>query len=140
MKLKKIKVLFLHPYIPHYRDPIFCDLSKKYDITIGHSGELKKNKPYKQISLPINKIGSVKFQQRINGKFNLQGNLKTFNQYDVVISEMNLRFIDRYFYIISPFRKFAWVCWGIGISAIYKKKFFNKFYKRYYQNKNIWKS
>jgi glycosyltransferase involved in cell wall biosynthesis len=122
MKLKKIKVLFLHPYIPHYRDHIFCDLSKKYDITVGHSGELKKNKPYKQISLPINKIGSVKFQQKKHGKFNWQGNLKIFNEYDVVVSEMNLRFIDRYFYIISPFRKFAWVCWGIGITSPFKKE------------------
>ena len=47
MITKKIKVLILHPYIPHYRDYTFCDLAEQYDLTIGHSGEIKKNKPYK---------------------------------------------------------------------------------------------
>ena len=117
----KIKVLFLFPYIAHYRDPIFCDLSKKFDLTIGHSGTFKKNRPYKQIKIPIKKIGTTYFYQKKVGKINFQGNLKIFNQFDLILSEMNLRFIDRYFYILSPFRKFAWTCWGIGITAPFRE-------------------
>tara|TARA_B100000902_G_C27311943_1_gene918959 strand:+ start:2495 stop:3598 length:1104 start_codon:yes stop_codon:yes gene_type:complete len=135
MITNKIKVLFLFPYITHYRDPIFCDLSKKFDLTVGHSGVLKKNKPYKQIKIPIRKIGSTNFHQQKTGKINLQGNLKIFNQFDIIVSEMNLRFIDRYFYILLPSRKFAWVCWGIGITAPFKKNSITNYLKDFFRIK-----
>ncbi|QKM64052.1 glycosyltransferase [Polynucleobacter tropicus] len=45
------------------------------------------------------------------------------NEYDVVVSEANLRYLDRNLLILWPFRKFKWVAWGIGVSASYKNKF-----------------
>ena len=108
---------------------IFSDLAKQYDVTVGHSGEIKKNTLYKQIKVPIIKIGTSNFQQLKYGRIHLQGNLKLFNQYDVIISEMNLKFIDRYFYIFLPFRKFAWVCWGLGITYPFKKNSLKDYFR-----------
>ena len=126
---EKIKILFLHPFIPHYREYIFSDLSNHFDVTVGHAGFIKHKKTYKQIYIPIQKLGSINYFQKKLGMFNFQGNFKIFNKYDVIISEMNLRYIDRFFYITMPFRKFAWTCWGIGITSpfLYKKNLIDFF-------------
>lgn len=50
-------------------------------------------------------------------------NLNKFCQdFDVVIYESNIRFIDRNIITISPWRKYKWISWGIGQAASYNKR------------------
>lgn len=112
-----MKVLIINPVILDYRLHIFNLLGQKVDLTIVHSGKMR-NEPninFKQIFLKQKKIGPF---------FYSAANLKSLcKQYDIVISEGNIRYIDRNVLILNPFRKFKWVTWGIGVSASYNKKF-----------------
>jgi len=47
---------------------------------------------------------------------------KICTKFDIVISDGNLRYIDRNLLIINPFRKYKWINWGIGVSASLDKK------------------
>lgn len=112
-----IKVLIINPLIPEYRYPIFQLLASKLDLTILHCGnEIKKpGINFKQIVLTLNKTGPfTHFKQNIH---------KICKKYDVIISDANIRHIDRNFLILNPFRKYKWISWGIGVSASYDKKF-----------------
>lgn len=110
-----MKVLVLNPYIPEYRIPIFNLLGEKVDLTIGHSGELIVGYTlrFKQVFFRLIRIGP----------FFLYRNFyyKRFNDFDIIISEGNLRYLDRNLLIINPIRKYKWINWGIGVSASYKK-------------------
>lgn len=112
-----MRVLLLNPLIPDYRIPIFNLLGEKVDLTVVHSGKLRteQNLQFKQKILPLKHIGPFSFYP-----INLH---KLCNQYDVVISEGNIRYLDRNLLIINPFRKYKWITWGIGVSASYNKKF-----------------
>jgi len=112
-----MRVLLLNPLIPDYRIPIFNLLGEKVDLTVVHSGKprTEQNLQFKQKILPIKHIGPFSFYP-----INLH---KLCNQYDVVISEGNIRYLDRNLLIINPFRKYKWISWGIGVSASYNKKF-----------------
>lgn len=112
-----MKVLFITQNIPHYRFELYQRLSKVFDLTIIHSG---KEVPYtnihfKQIKLPLRKFGPFHF-------FLCNLN-KICRNYDVVVSEANLHYIDRNILIVNPFRRYRWISWGIGVSASYKKKY-----------------
>jgi glycosyltransferase involved in cell wall biosynthesis len=112
-----MKVIILNPSIPDYRLPIFNLLGKSLKLTVGHSGKLRteNNLSFKQIYLKINKWGPFSFSSK-----NIHSLCKKF---DVVISEGNIRYIDRNILILNPFRKYKWISWGIGVSASYNKKF-----------------
>lgn len=118
--MEKKKVLIIYPQLFHYRIPIFAILAEKYDLTVLHSGkEIKEGtEKIKQMIFPIRKIGPFMVFM-----FNLH---KICKQYDVVISEGTIRYLDRNVLILNPYRKYKWINWGIGVSASYDKKFDDK--------------
>lgn len=112
-----MKVLLLNRYIADYRLHIFNLLGEKVDLTIVHSGKIRTepNLKFKQRIISLKKIGPflyypVNFHKICDG-------------YDIVISDGNIRYIDRNMLILNPFRKYEWINWGIGVSASYDKKF-----------------
>lgn len=113
---KRIKLLLLANFIPHYRLPILNMLGLKYDFTIAHYGKLidESEANFKQIKLTI---------KGINGFFFFKENIyKLANQFDVVISLGELRVIPS---ILLGFRqrRFGLVYWGIGVTASYDHAF-----------------
>lgn len=112
-----MKVLLLNPLIPDYRIPIFNLLGEKVELTVAHSGKIRTENSLKftQKYIPLKHFGPFSFYP-----INLN---KLCNHYDVVISEGNIRYVDRNLLIVNPFRKYKWINWGIGVSASYNKKF-----------------
>lgn len=45
--MSKKKVLIIQNTIPHYRIPLYNELSKKYELTVLHSGNNRINENYK---------------------------------------------------------------------------------------------
>jgi glycosyltransferase involved in cell wall biosynthesis len=83
------KVIILQNYVPHYRKPVYNNLSLKYDVTILHSGNpsITENDSFKEIIVKSHKIW----------KFHLQsGVIKTLraNKYDTVIAMFDLAWIS----------------------------------------------
>ncbi|MEL0008973.1 MAG: hypothetical protein VW741_03790, partial [Flammeovirgaceae bacterium] len=113
----KIKILLLNNKIPHYRIPFFKMIDNDYDLTIIHEGP-KLNQNFKQIIIPQKKLYGIMIYPQIMNRI--------FNQFDLIISESNLRYIDRLFYIWNPFRKYKWINWGIGLRASYKNNIQSK--------------
>jgi len=113
----KIKILLLNNKIPHYRIPFFKMIDNDYDLTIVHEGpNLDEN--FKQIIIPQKKLYGIMIYPQIMNRI--------FNQFDIIISESNLRYIDRLLYIWNPFRKYKWINWGIGLRASYKNNIQSK--------------
>lgn len=111
-----MKVLLINPLIPDYRIPIFNLLGNKINLTVLHSGKIRNdiNLSFEQKIFKLIKIG---------GLFWSNCNLhKICKNYDIIVSEANIRYLDRNLLILNPFRKYKWITWGIGVSASYKKK------------------
>jgi len=113
----KMKVLLLNPYIPDYRVYIFNLLAEKVDLTVAHSGKIhnEKNLNFNHIQIPKIVLGPFSFNP-----INLHN---LCNNYDIIISDGDIRYIDRNILILNPYRKYKWINWGIGVSASYDKKF-----------------
>lgn len=112
-----MKLLFVLPDIYRYRLEIFNKIGKKYDMTILHSGNYMQNSnlEFSQIVVPQKKIGPFNILKKPIHNI--------CKKYDVVISNSNIRLIDRNMLICNPFRKYKWITWGIGVSASYDKKY-----------------
>jgi len=112
-----MKVLLLNLFIPDYRLHIFNLLGGYVELTVGHSGSLReeKNLTFKQIHLPLRKIGPFWFYSA-----NLN---RILNNYDVIVSDYNIRYFDRNFLIHLQNRRYRWVIWGIGVSASRDNKY-----------------
>lgn len=103
----KKKILIGYNYILHYRKPLFNLLSKKYDVTVLHSGKSinDKNDFFSELIFPTKKIGPFFIQ---NG---LIDNIKT-NKYDYIILLFDPRWINT-LYSIFKFRKtHKIILWG----------------------------
>ena len=111
-----MKVLLINPLIPDYRIPIFNLLGREINLTVLHSGSPipENNLFFKQQTFKLLKIGGLFWS-----KCNLH---KICRNYDIIVSEANIRYLDRNFIILNPFRKYKWISWGIGVSASYDKK------------------
>ena len=112
-----MKVLIINPYIPDYRFEIFQNLGALYDLTVLHSGKeiVKPGLNFKQITLPLKRLGPFTyFPKNIH---------RVCKNYNVIISEANIRHMDRNLLILNPFRAYRWISWGIGVSASYNKKY-----------------
>ncbi len=101
-----IKVLILQNVIPHYRKPVYNELSKYYDVTVLHSGKksVEANDYYKEIVVPSRSIGPFILQSGI-----MNGVRK--GQYDVVIAMADLHWVNN---MILPFvlKKKRLLMWG----------------------------
>jgi glycosyltransferase involved in cell wall biosynthesis len=82
-----------------------------------HSSWYDSDSPdsFKNISYPIRSILGISFFQSLEA-------YKILRSYDVVISEGNIRYLDRNLWVLFP-RNFKWIFWGIGVSASYRKKY-----------------
>lgn len=111
-----MKVLLINPLIPDYRIPIFNLLGSKLDLTVLHSGNIRneQNLSFKQKYFENKKLGPFYWSN-----INLN---KICKEFDVIISEANIRYLDRNLLILNPFRKYKWISWGIGVSASYDNK------------------
>jgi len=111
-----MKVLLINPEITNYRIGIYEMIGKELDLTVLHFGKYidNKNLGFKQLNAKLLKLGpfyiSKIFLHRICSKF------------DIIISDGNLRYLDRNLLILNPFRTYKWINWGIGLSASLDKK------------------
>ncbi len=113
-----MKVLLINPTIPEYRIHFFNQVGRKVDLTILHSGKEVNiaGLNFKQIIIPLKTVGPFSFYKK-----SISSLCKRF---DIIISEANIRYIDRdLILILNRSRKFKWIPWGIGVSASYNKGF-----------------
>lgn len=127
-----MKILLINPLIPDYRVPIFNIIGSKFDLTVLHSGTIINEYLFKQQYFELKKIGPF-FWSSINLN-------KLCKQYDIIISEANIRYLDRNLMILNPFRKYKWISWGIGVSASYDKKIGESTYFDFFRFKIFKKS
>jgi len=112
-----LKVVLVNPCIPHYRIPVFAMLGSLVDLTVLHSGEYVPGfeSHFSQKIVNQKEILGVDFLLMRLGRF--------LREFDVVVSEGNIRHVDRNLLVCWPFRKYAWVFWTIGVSASYRHHF-----------------
>lgn len=103
----KKKVLIIQNTIPHYRKSLYNLLSNDYRLTIAHSGIAtvsRGNDQYKEVILPIMKIGSLIFQI---------GLLKEINKgYDVIISMCDFHWPLNFYPLIRFSKNSKFILWG----------------------------
>jgi len=120
MESKKLKVLFLHNTMPHYRIPIWNILGEKCDLTVAYSEgngipkEFEGKCNFKALYLPAWKFLSRVVLQKTRI-------LKMASQYDVVLGTGNITWLKVVVLPWIPLRKFAFVFWSLGVSASYDK-------------------
>jgi glycosyltransferase involved in cell wall biosynthesis len=104
-------ILILQNKILHYRKALYNELSKYYNVTILHSGDksVNTNDKYKEIITDLKKIGPFYLQSNIISEVRN-------NKYNVVISMLDLRWINNIFamYLHNKNTKFIW--WGAWIT------------------------
>lgn len=111
-------VLLQQRYLPEYRIPLLHELSKQINLTVVHSSPKlhETDLPFKTIYRPIFSIGP----------FLHHCYLDLVSNYDVLITEANLRYlISNLRHSFLP-RKYKWIPWGIGVSASYTRNFGEK--------------
>ena len=103
----KKKILLGYNYILHYRIPLFNLLSKKYDLTVLHSGDstLKPNDKYKEIIFKVKKLGPFFIQKGILSEVNKE-------KYDYIILPFDLRWINTIISIYLRNKKAKLILWG----------------------------
>ena len=92
-------------------------LSRRVNLTVLHSSDSPlETTEFKQISRPLHKFGPFLHQHYYD----------LLSNYDVLITEANLRFLFcNFFHAFFP-RHYKWVPWGIGVSASYSRHFGQK--------------
>lgn len=117
---KKLKVLFLHNMLPHYRFPIWNLLAEKCDLTIAYSEEKGLSKEFEgACKFKILYLPAWKFLSRV--VIQKARIFKLASQYDVVIGSGNITWLKIITLPWIPWRKFPFVFWSLGVSASYTK-------------------
>ena len=114
--MDNINVLLITQHLPHYRIPIYNMLNDEVKLTVLHS-QIKFTHSackFDNVYADLGSIGPFLFF-----KMNLNKFCQNFN---VVIYESNIRFIDRNIITLLPWRKYKWISWGIGLAASYNKR------------------
>lgn len=113
---KRIKLLMLVNYVPHYRLPIYEKIGEMYDLTIAHYAEahLRDNFFFKSIRLTPIQIYKFKFFK--------ENIYKLSSSYDVVLTLSELWTVPNMLLGFER-RNFGLVHWGIGVTASYDKNF-----------------
>jgi glycosyltransferase involved in cell wall biosynthesis len=123
--VKNTNILLISEFVPHYRIPIYNILNKRRSLTVLHSQANidVSNCEFNHVYVKSWSIGPFNY-------FNINLN-KFCKGFKVVIAENNIRFLDRNFLILFPWRKYKWISWGIGQAASYNKKLGDQdFYKK----------
>lgn len=108
------KVLLLQETIPHYRVPIYNELSKNVDLTVVYSeGAAPKNAIFKYQYIP-----TLKKHYKIHQK-NIY---RMANNFNVVICMFHFGYLYFRLLDILPHR-YKLIYWGIGVSAGYNERF-----------------
>lgn len=117
---KKLKVLFLHNTLPHYRIPIWNILGEKCELTVAYSEgkglppDFKDPCNFRVLHLPAWKVLSRVVVQKTRI-------LKLASAYDVVLGTGNITWLKVVTLPWIPWRKFPFVFWSLGVSASYDK-------------------
>lgn len=107
----KPKVLILQKIIPSYRYPLFDELNKRFDLTVGYQDQIHSN----EVQFKTKKINAIVL-------FNLYlptvKFFKTCHAFDVIIIMPDLHFLN---YCMLPFllSKSKIISWSIGMRASY---------------------
>ncbi len=112
-----LRLLIITNEIPHYRVPIYNEISKIYQTDIYTYGVKIKvgDVNYKYFSLPSFRIGNfILFNKSI---------FKLSQKYDIVLLYMDFHCPQLALLSLFRKRKFALVNWSIGVSASYTKKY-----------------
>ena len=115
-KQQRKKVLIIQSLIPHYRVPVFNELSKSVDLTVVYDkGEVPAG-----IEFTVEKIDVIHIK---HFKYIHQRNmLRLAKDYDVVISMLDGSFLTTH--LLCYFRgKTKLILWGIGVSAGYNTRY-----------------
>lgn len=120
--MRKLKVLFLHNRLMHYRLPIWNILAEKCDFTVAYSeGEPFPPEEEKKCKFKILHLPAWKFASRfVIQKANI---LKLASQYDVLLATGNISWLKNVLYPWNPFRQTPFVYWSLGVSASYDKHY-----------------
>lgn len=105
------KILVQYNYILHYRKAFFNELAKYYDVTVLHSGKesVAKEDLYKEIIVPVKKIGPIYFQGRVISEVK-----KTY--YDIHIALFDVRWVNTIISIYFKRKKSKFIWWGAWIT------------------------
>lgn len=79
------KILIIQNIIPHYRISFYNELSKKYNLVVIHSGsgDLPKERSFKDIKLSKAKIGSLNFQLKIFSTIRMENPAVIIAMFDI---------------------------------------------------------
>jgi len=117
------RILIQYNFILHYRKSFFNELSKYYDVTVLHSGNISvcKEDKYKEKIIPVKKLGPFYIQK---GVFK-----EVKNDYDIVIALFDVRWINTVLSIfINKNSKFIW--WGAWITKSKISNFIRLFFTK----------
>ena len=105
--MKKKKILIGYNYILHYRKPLFNQLSKKYDVTVLHSGKSinVENDLFSELIFPTNKIGPFFVQRGLIGTIEK-------NKYDYIILLFDPRWVNTLYSILKFRKTHKLILWG----------------------------
>ena len=113
--MNRAKVLLIQDRVPHYRVPVFNELSKYVDLTVVYTdGEVSDNLDFEVIKVEKSRFLKV---------FNVhKGVYKMAKKYDVIISLLTKYCFETVALCCFRYRKKS-VLWGIGVSASYNARF-----------------
>jgi len=105
------KILIIYNYILHYRQPLFNELCKYYEVTVLHSGEITvgENDKYKEILRPVKSMGPFFLQDAVIKE-------AKNTEYDVIIALFDVRWINTVLSIYAHNKNVKFIWWGAWIT------------------------
>lgn len=101
------KILILQKKVPHYRKAFYNELSKRYEVTSLHSGDVSVGEGdlYKEIIVKYYKIGAFYYQKKVFKEVRSK-------KYDVIVAMIDLQWVNNIIasYIVRKNTQFIW--WG----------------------------
>lgn len=113
---KRKKVLIIQSLIPHYRVPIFNQLSESVDLTVVYDkGNVPVDAKFATVKIDLIHIKHLPYIHRRNM-------LRLAKEFDVIISMLDRSFLTTH--LLCHFRgKAKLILWGIGVAAGYNTRF-----------------
>ncbi|MDD4111389.1 MAG: glycosyltransferase family 4 protein [Clostridia bacterium] len=109
-----MKILIIQNNILHYRKALYNLLSQSFEVNILHSGSksISKNDLYKEIIVPVYRIGPFRIQKSILNK-------AYSNEFDVIIAMADLHWINNIFALFAHHKKSKFIFWGSWFTSKY---------------------